>query len=849
MQPIVRALPWSFLAVALCLSAAAATDQAQVAVVRSDWSSLSATVPPDSALTRAQIEVLVKAALDQLGGLSRFVRPEHKWVVIKPNIVEVSQRGSGDITDSYVVWALVHLVHQAAPGARISIAEGPAAWVSPGHPEIANEFGVDLADGFDATGYRDIARDSTLAGARIDLVDLNFDDSVERRVPGGGNARDQYWLPRTVLDCDVFIDVPVLKVTNSIGYTGAMKNLVGICPGLRYGWGKYAGNPPGSNTGIPHTDEVFDEMIVDLTSIGRIDLVVMDAIVGMERGRTRSSGGNPVRMNTILASADPVAVDAVAIRAIGMNPDDFEFVTLAQQRGIGVADSEKIALVGQPLTQVSRRFEKKPDERARFGQTPRAWLIRGPVALADTISVDPRATVRSGQDGWSPAVYFADDKIDLRSYLQRPTNCAAYAYCEFAAPCTAPAELWVGSGEGLRVWIDGEPVYRFAGVRQHRLPNDRPVLQLHEGRHSLLVRAEQTRGAFDFCLNLCQVDSDERYAGNRMAGLRFAVPAGTRGGQVRAAEASGLRIQEWLSDRVPEWIDRAEWRAYAVDRGFPLRGVNAIAFGADSSVWVGGNGGVAHLEGTTWRKWGKEQGLDVSSVRGLARAPSGRLWAMTDKGVFEQQGDRWQHRFAGGGFKGGVAVDGRGRVWSGAYQSGLSLHDSSTAKTFGFADGLPNINVMGLAADAAGVVWLATYGGGVVRYDGRDWRVYTTHSSGLGDNHDLCVTLDAQGRPWVGADAGGVSRLEGERWVNYAKEDGLGDASASCIAVGVGGEVWVGIGGWDTRERDGISVFDGAGWVTALTNETVDCVAVDPRGNPWFGSGSGVATLTLPPGR
>ena len=82
------------------MSAAISPAVREVAVVRSHWSSLSATVPPDSTLTRAQIKVLVKAALDQLGGLSRFVRPEHKWVVIRPDIVEVSQRGSGDITDS-----------------------------------------------------------------------------------------------------------------------------------------------------------------------------------------------------------------------------------------------------------------------------------------------------------------------------------------------------------------------------------------------------------------------------------------------------------------------------------------------------------------------------------------------------------------------------------------------------------------------------------------------------------------------------------------------------------------------------------------------------------------------------
>lgn len=172
----------------------------EVAVVRSDWKALEQPVPVDSVLDRAQIEVLVRRAIAELGGISRFVKPEHRWVVIKPNIVETGPRGSGDITDSYVVWALVKMVHEAAPVARITIAEGPASWISPGHPEVARLFDEQVVDGFEVTGYREILADSTLAGAKIDLVDLNFDESIELAVSGGGTpARSHGRLTRPVL--------------------------------------------------------------------------------------------------------------------------------------------------------------------------------------------------------------------------------------------------------------------------------------------------------------------------------------------------------------------------------------------------------------------------------------------------------------------------------------------------------------------------------------------------------------------------------------------------------------------------------------------------------------------------
>ncbi len=45
----------------------------------------------------------------------------------------------------------------------------------------------------------------------------------------------------------------------------AMKNQVGVAPGMKYGWPKKTGYPSGSgNPGLPHSNEVLGEMITDL---------------------------------------------------------------------------------------------------------------------------------------------------------------------------------------------------------------------------------------------------------------------------------------------------------------------------------------------------------------------------------------------------------------------------------------------------------------------------------------------------------------------------------------------------------------------------------------------------------
>ena len=513
------------------VSAATKPGQSVVGVIRSDYERLKEPAPPDAELTVEQVEAMVRYAVAMAGGLYTVIEPGTDWVVIKPNIVELKTQGSGVITDWRVVRALIKMVHQIAPDARVTIAEGSGEWIPPGSPP--NEAMAMIGDGFEVAGYRQLLTDPELTDVDLDIVDLNFDEAVKTQVPDGGNCMESYYMPLTILECDVLIDVPVLKVIGGVGMTVAMKNLIGIAPGMKYGWAKNMGYPPGSgNPGLPHFPSTLDELIVDLTAIAEVDFTVVDAITGMERAKTDRWGGLPVRMNTVIASADIVAADAVSAAMMGFNPDDVEHVTLASWRGLGMGDLSQIKVNGQPIEQVRRRFEKNtggPGEQfSRYGQGNRTWLLRGPFERKrgeDKEFIDvAHPDAHPGRNGWSQPVYFYDDKIDLDQYYDDPSECVAYAFATFTAPKEQDAELWIGSDEGVRVWINGEVVYDYRGARRHRLPNDRQPIHIQAGENTVLVRADQTRGRFDFSLNLCEPEEDPRYDGNRVWGLKFAVP-------------------------------------------------------------------------------------------------------------------------------------------------------------------------------------------------------------------------------------------------------------------------------------------------------------------------------------
>ncbi|MFN2283667.1 MAG: DUF362 domain-containing protein, partial [Anaerolineae bacterium] len=57
----------------------------------------------------------------------------------------------------------------------------------------------------------------------------------------------------------------------------------------------------------------------------------------------------PVEKNVILASADQVAIDAVAAKMMGFDPLNIKYIRLAHEHGLGVGDLREIELVGDDV--------------------------------------------------------------------------------------------------------------------------------------------------------------------------------------------------------------------------------------------------------------------------------------------------------------------------------------------------------------------------------------------------------------------------------------------------------------------------------------------------------------------
>jgi len=264
-------------------------------------------------LSIEDVELLVAQALKPLGGVDQFVKPG-QTVLLKPNQTLFMLASEGATTDPRLIAALAHLCYRAG-ASKVIVGES-----SGGGSNTENVMHV--------TGVKPVA-----LRAGCEIVDFQSCEQTKVEVPRGKIIR-QILLPKPLLDADVIINVPKMKTHNWDWISGALKNWVGIVrPDVR---------------SAHHDVHTFDEYI-DLHFRVPAQLHVMDAII---RGVGNGPGANtPDFYGGILASTDPVALDSVAAQILGFVPASIGFVRVAQERGLGVADPNQIAVIGVPLAQ------------------------------------------------------------------------------------------------------------------------------------------------------------------------------------------------------------------------------------------------------------------------------------------------------------------------------------------------------------------------------------------------------------------------------------------------------------------------------------------------------------------
>jgi len=71
--------------------------------------------------------------------------------------------------------------------------------------------------------------------------------------------------------------------------------------------------------------------------------------------------------DTFLASADQVAIDAVAAKMMGFDPMSIKYINLGHERGLGIGKPEEIEIVGHDISQENWHFRVGDNLASRVG--------------------------------------------------------------------------------------------------------------------------------------------------------------------------------------------------------------------------------------------------------------------------------------------------------------------------------------------------------------------------------------------------------------------------------------------------------------------------------------------------
>ncbi len=110
-------------------------------------------------------------------------------------------------------------------------------------------------------------------------------------------------------------------------------------------------------------------------------------------------------------------------------------------------------------------------------------------------------------------------------------------------------------------------------------------------------------------------------------------------------------------------------------------------------------------------------------------------------------------------------------------------------RTYSLEEGLPQSEVRSLIQDQQGNIWLGTNGGGLCRFNGKEFEIYTK-KQGLPDNIVGAVYEDSKGILWI-ATSKGISSYDGISFTHYSDDKGVQDGQYFWIKEDASGRIWV----------------------------------------------------------
>jgi uncharacterized protein (DUF362 family) len=257
-------------------------------------------------------------------------------VMLKPNFLSSENQLASTHADA-MRGAIDFLLSTPTPPSEILIAEG------------GNE--NNSGEAFENFGYKKLQEEYAVP---IRLIDLNKETQWEETTIFTAAREERVVrMPKTVIDCPCTISVAVAKTHDVCVVTLAQKNMImGTLQKDDRIW--MHGYPSHPERILPNEAQVLNVNLIRISQFIKADIGVIDGTVGLQGNGP--GGTDAVELGVAAASADVFAVDAVMSKAMGFEPMQLGLLHYADTLGLGVADLERIEVLGVPIAEIAQSF-------------------------------------------------------------------------------------------------------------------------------------------------------------------------------------------------------------------------------------------------------------------------------------------------------------------------------------------------------------------------------------------------------------------------------------------------------------------------------------------------------------
>jgi uncharacterized protein (DUF362 family)/ferredoxin len=254
----------------------------------------------------------IKKGIDLIGGIDSIVKKNEK-ILLKVNNLVGSNPEKAVTTHPSILNAMIEILLEK--NIKITYGDSPGfekplvGLTKSGHIKIGDKYNIKMGD---------------------------FEKGKSIDFPKGVICK-KFNIANACLESDGIISLAKMKTHGLTRITGAVKNQLGCVYGL---------HKSSFHVRFPNPTN-FSKMLIDLNNLLKPRLYILDGVLAMEGNGPQ--GGEPIKMNCIIISTDPVAVDATFSKMINLNPIFVPTIKYGKIYGIGTYLENEIEYVGEPI--------------------------------------------------------------------------------------------------------------------------------------------------------------------------------------------------------------------------------------------------------------------------------------------------------------------------------------------------------------------------------------------------------------------------------------------------------------------------------------------------------------------